>query len=39
MAFHWDMVKNLIVKYPVILSKNETQVKEYFSTLEKYGVD
>lgn len=33
-----ELVKNLIVKYPGILCKNEEQMREFFSTLNKYGV-
>ena len=33
-----ELVKNLIVKYPGILCKNEEQMREFFSILSKYGV-
>ena len=38
MKLSTELVKNLIVKYPGILCKNEEQMREFFSTLSKYGV-
>ena len=36
--FPYEMVKNLMIKYPVILGKSEEQIKDYFSTLKKVNV-